>query len=135
MTRYLYSLALLVVLSGVCAFAQNMPSHRQPQQYPPSTMPQQQPPTSDQSQSQTSTANTADVQKEIQDALQKEPALANTNINVQVTQKNVELSGTVPSKDAKDTAEQIAKAHSGGLSVKNRLKSSQGTSGPGQTQR
>src|SRR5215472_977654 len=122
MTRYLYSLALLVALSGVYAFAQNMPSHRQPQQYPPSTMPQtqQQPPTSDQR--KTSTANTTDMQKEIQDALRKDPTLTTANINVAVTDKNVELSGTVPSKDAKSTAEQIAKAHSGGLAVKNRLK-------------
>src|SRR5215471_2819274 len=131
MTRYLYSLALLVALSGVSAFAQNMPSHRQPQQYPPppSTMPQtqQQPPTSDQS--KTSTANTADMQKEIQDALRKDPTLTTANINVAVTDKNVELSGTVPSKDAKSTAEQIAKAHSGGLSVKNHLKVGQGNSG------
>lgn len=43
-------------------------------------------------------------------------------INVQVTGKNVELSGTVPSKDAKDKAEQIARSHAGGLGVKNHLK-------------
>jgi osmotically-inducible protein OsmY len=123
MTRYLYSLALVVVLSGVCAFTQNMPPYRQPQQYPPpSTMPQtqQQPQTSDQS--KTSTVNTADLQKEIQTALQQEPVLANAQVNVNVTQKNVELTGTVPSNDAKDKAEQIAKAHSGGLPVKDRLK-------------
>jgi osmotically-inducible protein OsmY len=41
---------------------------------------------------------------------------------VQVSGKNVELSGTVPSKDAKDKAEQIAKAHAGGLAVKSHLK-------------
>jgi osmotically-inducible protein OsmY len=41
---------------------------------------------------------------------------------VQVTDKNVELSGTVPNRDAKDKAEQIAKAHAGGLGVKNHLK-------------
>lgn len=123
MTRYLYSLALVVVLSGGWALAQNMPSHRQQQQYPPpSTMPQtqQQPQTSDQSKA--SAANTADMQKEIQDALRKDPTLTTANINVAVTDKNVELTGTVPSKDAKSTAEQIAKAHSGGLGVKNHLK-------------
>ena len=62
------------------------------------------------------------VQSDIQAALQKEPTLAASNINVQVSGKSVELLGTVPSKDAKDTAEQIAKAHSGGLDVKNHLK-------------
>jgi osmotically-inducible protein OsmY len=128
MTKYLYSVGSLVLLSGAFVLAQNMPQHKQPQQYPPMPQTQQQPPTSDQS--KTSAANMADVQNEIQTALQKDPTLTGANINVQVTEKNVELTGTVPSRDAKYTAEQIAKAHSGGLGVKNRLKVSQGSSGP-----
>jgi osmotically-inducible protein OsmY len=102
---------MLAALGGV-ALAQNTP-----QQKDPSAMPQtQQQPTSQQGKSST------DVQSEIQAALQKEPSLANASINVQVTAQSVELSGTVPTKDAKETAEQIAKAHSGGLEVKSRLK-------------
>ncbi|HMF90600.1 MAG TPA: BON domain-containing protein [Candidatus Angelobacter sp.] len=124
MTRHLHNVGWLVVLSGALASAQNMPQHRQPQQYPPPpSQTQQQLPTPDQS--RTSTVNKGDVQNEIQAALQKEPTLTGANINVQVTEKNVELSGTVPSRDAKDAAEQIAKAHSGGLGVKNHLKISQ----------
>jgi osmotically-inducible protein OsmY len=110
MRTHLYTLIILVALGGV-ALAQ-----KTPQQRDPSAMPQtQQQPTS---QGKSST----DVQSEIQAALQKEPSLANASINVQVTAQSVDLSGTVPTKDAKDTAEQIAKAHSGGLEVKNRLK-------------
>jgi osmotically-inducible protein OsmY len=116
MKRHSYILALLA-LAGVFAMAQNMPRQKDPQQGTPST---QQQPTSDQDKA--STANTADVQKDIQSALQQEPTLATANINVQVTGKNVELSGTVPSKDAKDKAEQIARSHAGGLGVKNHLK-------------
>lgn len=123
MKRNSYILALLA-LAGVFAVAQNMPPQKNPQQRVPPT---QQQPTSDQNrvpadQNTAPAANTADVQNDIQSALQKEPTLATANINVQVTGKNVELSGTVPSKDAKDKAEQIAKAHAGGLGVKNHLK-------------
>ena len=117
MKRHFYILALLA-LAGVFAVAQDMPRDKDPQQQRmPST---QQQPTSDQNKA--AMANTADVQNDIQSALQKEPTLATANINVQVTDKNVELSGTVPSKDAKDKAEQIAKSHAGGLGIKNKLK-------------
>jgi len=115
MKRHSYILALFA-LAGVFAVAQDMPQQKDQQRVPPT---QQQPPSD---QSGVSTANTAAVQNDIQSALQKEPTLATANISVQVTGKNVELSGTVPSKDAKDKAEQIAKAHAGGLGVKNHLK-------------
>jgi hypothetical protein len=128
MMRHLSRVGWSVVLIGVFALAQNMPSHRQPQQYPPTMPPTQQPPTSDQS--TVSTVNKSDLQNEIQAALQKDPTLMGANINVQVTDKNVELTGTVPSRDAKATAEQIAKAHSNGLGVKNHLKISQGSQSP-----
>lgn len=66
---------------------------------------------------------TGDVQSTIQSAIQKDPSLASANITVDVKNgKSVELSGTVPSKDAKEAAERIAKENSGGLKVKNHLK-------------
>ena len=67
-------------------------------------------------------ASTGDVQSTIQSALQKDPTLATANVTVNVTGKTVELSGTVPNKDAKDTAERLAKDNAGGLKVKNHLK-------------
>lgn len=67
-------------------------------------------------------AATGDVQGTIQSAIQKDPSLANANVSVNVNGKNVELTGTVPSKDAKATAERIAKENSGGLKVKDKLK-------------
>jgi osmotically-inducible protein OsmY len=117
MKRHFYILAVLA-LAGLFAAAQDMPRQKDdPQQKTPST---QQQPASDQDKA--AMANTGDVQKDIQSALQQEPTLATANINVQVSGKNVELSGTVPSKDAKDKAEQIAKSHAGGLAVKSHLK-------------
>jgi D-alanyl-D-alanine carboxypeptidase len=109
MKKYLYSLAFVAALGGILALAQNTPQHRDP-----SDAPQQQPPTS--------IASQADVQKDITSALQKDPSLAGANISAQVSSQGVELSGTAPSQDAKDAAEQIAKAHSGGLPVTNHIK-------------
>jgi BON domain-containing protein len=74
-------------------------------------------------QSDAAPAATGDVQSTIQSAIQKDPSLASANVTVDVKNgKSVELSGTVPSKDAKEAAERIAKENSGGLKVKNHLK-------------
>ncbi len=68
-------------------------------------------------------AANGDVQSTIQSAIQKDPSLASANVTVDVKNgKSVELNGTVPSKDAKDAAERIAKENSGGMKVKNHLK-------------
>lgn len=113
MRIHVYNLALVAVLGGAVAFAQDSPR----QQQSPTAMPQtQQQPTSQQGKAP------ADVQNEIQSALQKDKRLADASINVQVTEQSVALSGTVATKDAKDAAEEIARAHSGGLEVKNLIK-------------
>lgn len=66
---------------------------------------------------------TGDVQGNIQSAIQKDPSLASSNVTVNVTEgKSVDLTGTVPTKDAKDAAERIAKENAGTLKVKNHLK-------------
>ena len=68
-------------------------------------------------------AASGDVQSSIQSAIQKDPTLANANITVDVKNgKSVELSGTVPNKDAKDTAERIAKENANGMKIKNHIK-------------
>jgi len=121
MRKQLYSLALVVSLIGGYAFSQSMPQQKDPQQQ------SQQPAMSDQN--KTPAASSTGVQGDIQSALQKDPTLASSNVNVQVSDKDVELSGTVPSQDAKDAAEQIAKSHSGGLPVKNHIKVSKGPGG------
>jgi hypothetical protein len=70
-----------------------------------------------------SATGNGDVQGTIQSAIQKDPSLANANITVDVKNgKQVELTGTVPDKAAKETAERIAKENSGGMKVKNHLK-------------
>jgi hypothetical protein len=68
-------------------------------------------------------AGADDIQNTIQSAIQKDPGLSSANITVDVKNgKQVELNGAVPSKDAKDAAERIAKENAGGIKVKNHLK-------------
>jgi hypothetical protein len=120
----------------------SQPSSAPDQQQPSSTAPDQskpadQLPNTDQKKPDTQTpdqnkmpqsdaapaAANGDVQGTIQSAIQKDPSLASANVTVDVKNgKAVELNGTVPSKDAKDAAERIAKENSGGLKVKNHLK-------------
>ena len=115
MPKYVFHMALVAALGVGYACAQSMPQQRDPSGAP------QQPSTSQPSTTQAPAA-TGDVQGDIQSALQKDPSLASANINVQVSGNNVELTGTAPSQDAKDKAEQIAKSHSGGMNVKNHIK-------------
>jgi cytoskeletal protein RodZ len=140
----LYKFALIVVLGCGFAFAQSSPqqpatppsSSPQTDQQQPSTTPDQTKPdtlpntdqkkpddTSKMPQSDTPPSATGDVQGKIQSAIQKDPTLATANVTVDVKDgKTVELSGTVPNKDAKETAERIAKENATGLKVKNHLK-------------
>lgn len=76
-----------------------------------------------QSDASASATGNGDIQNNIQSAIQKDPSLANANVMVDVKNgKTVTLTGTVPSKDAKDAAERIAKENSNGMKVKNHLK-------------
>jgi osmotically-inducible protein OsmY len=111
MRWHLYSMALVVAMGGAVALAQT-----------------QQPSTSDQGKMPAASASS--VQSDIQSALQKDPSLASANINVQVSDQGVDLTGTAPTKDAKDKAEQIATAHAGGLPVKNHIKVAGSTESP-----
>jgi osmotically-inducible protein OsmY len=107
MRKRLYRLVLVAVLGGSFALAQN------------SMPPTQQAPTSDQANTSASALKT---QADIQTALAKDYSLATANVNVQVSNSGVELTGTVPSEDAKTKVEQIATAKAGGLPVKNNIK-------------
>jgi BON domain-containing protein len=111
------------------------PSTTAPDQSKPANAPEQLPNTDQKKPDQSADQNkmpqsdaapaaaNGDVQSTIQSAIQKDPSLASANVTVDVKNgKAVELTGTVPSKDAKDAAERIAKENSGGLKVKNHLK-------------
>jgi hypothetical protein len=114
-----YKLTLIAVLGSGLVLAQGMPRQQDPTRNP-AAVPQSQMPTTDQE--RLPATNTVDVQSDIQSALQKSPSLAGANISVRVTDQNVELSGIAPTKAAKKAAGQIAKDHSGGLTVTNHIK-------------
>jgi osmotically-inducible protein OsmY len=67
-------------------------------------------------------ANGSDVQDKIQKAIQQDSSLASSNINVNVSNNKVELTGTVSSKDQEKTAKQIAQSNAGGMKVVSHLK-------------
>jgi hypothetical protein len=147
--QHFHKLALIVVLGSGFALAQSSPqqpatpqgsSPSTPQTQPapdqgksPDTLPstdqqkpadQQKPDDSTQKmpQSDAAPAASGDVQGNIQSAIQKDPTLSTANVTVAVSGKTVELTGTVPNKDAKDSAERIAKENAGGMKVKSHLK-------------
>jgi BON domain-containing protein len=146
MTQYLTKLALLVTLAAGVALAQAYPQQQPPsgtqptapqtQQNPPApdqTQPanpdkSQQPSTPDKDTSkvpqsdQPAAASSTDVESNIQQAIKNDPSLAGSNIQVKVTNKEVDLSGTVNSDQDKQNAEQIAKTNAGPRKVKNHLK-------------
>lgn len=101
---------------------QTQPSTPDKEQTQPSTPDKDKDQTSKMPQSDTAAASSTDVESSIQQALQKEPSLSGSNIQVKVTNKDVALSGTVNSNDEKDTAERIAKSNAGTRKVKNHIK-------------
>ena len=53
------------------------------------------------------------LKAQIENALRNEPTLSNANVAVSVTDSNIDLSGTVPTSNDKQTAERIAQSYSG----------------------
>ena len=78
------------------------------------------------------------IQSEIQNALSQQGSLSGSNIQVNVTDTDVELTGTVATPDQKQTAERIAGSYAGNRRVVNHITVSSlsgqtGTQNPGAT--
>jgi BON domain-containing protein len=76
------------------------------------------------------------LKSQIENALRNEPTLSNANVAVAVTDSNIDLSGSVPTANDKQTAERIAQSYSGNRQLSDHLNiasssgmSPQGTSG------
>ena len=121
------------------------PSDQTPQSSQPSTAPdqtpQQQPSTSDPGskmpQNDTSAGMASspnDVQNSIESAIKQDPNLASSNVQVKVTDKKIELSGDVSSKDQKKAAEKIAKDNAGGRKIKDHIKVASNSTNQGNDQ-
>ena len=67
------------------------------------------------------TQNATQIQSEIQNALAQQGTLSGSNIQVNVTDTNVELTGTVATPDQKQAAERIAGSYAGNRRVMNHI--------------
>lgn len=65
--------------------------------------------------------NAGTLQGQIQTALQNEPTLRNDQVNVNVTENAIELSGTVQTGKEKQTADRIANSFAGNRRVRDRI--------------
>lgn len=61
------------------------------------------------------------LQSQIQNALKNEPTLINNNLNVSVSDDQIDLAGTVATAKEKLTAERIAESYAGNRKVKDRV--------------
>jgi osmotically-inducible protein OsmY len=122
MKRMLWLLALAFVTS---AFAQqqsptNPPPYTTPPTFPEGRTQQQMPP--DTKAPPSETLSTAQVQRQIQEKLSAEPALANMNVGVKTTDKSVTLTGSVDTERQHDLALRIAQSYAGDRKVVDKLK-------------
>ena len=139
MRKPLYLLVFVLALSLFCASAQTGSSNsgtsqaqtqsQQPTSKDPTTPsstgtmgsnPSTTPPNEPAIQS-ASTTSSSDLQTQIQNALKNEPTLANDNINVSVTDNEIDLSGAVANAKARQTAKRIAQSYAGNRKVKEHL--------------
>jgi osmotically-inducible protein OsmY len=88
---------------------------------PGQTQPGMQTPNAESNNQMGTTQNATQIQSEIQNALQQQGTLSGSNIQVNVTDTNVELTGTVATPDQKQTAERIAGSYAGNKRVVNHI--------------
>ena len=75
-----------------------------------------------QSSGTSASADSSSIQSNVSTALQKDDQLAGQNVNAQVKNQNITLTGTVSSQAQKDHAEQVATQAAPGYTVKNKIK-------------
>lgn len=123
MKRMLWGLALAFVIS---AFAQQQPPTNPPPYTTPPTFPegkaprQQMPPDTKAPPPQGLPA--AQVEQQIQDKLNSEPALANTTVGVKTDDKSVTLTGRVDTERQHDLALRIAQSYAGDRKIVDKIK-------------
>ena len=122
MKRMLWCLALAFVTS---AFAQQQPPTNSPPYTTPPTFPEsrpqrQMPP--DTKAPPPQDLSVSEVEQQIQDKLNREPALANTAIGVKIDAKSVTLTGSVDTENQRDLALRIAQSYAGHRRIVDKIK-------------
>jgi len=69
----------------------------------------------------TASADTTQLQSQIQQALQNEPSLSSDSVQVNVTSDKIELTGTVANSKDRKTAKRIAQSFAGNRQVVDHL--------------
>jgi hypothetical protein len=119
------SLCGLALAFAVSAFAQqqsptNPPPYSTPPTFPQDQAPQQQMPP-DTKAPPPSGLSTAQVEQNIHDKLNREPALSNAKLGVKADQQSVTLTGTVETDTQHDLALRIARSHAGDRKIVDRI--------------
>jgi len=122
MKRMFWYLALAFVTS---AFAQQQPPTNSPPYTTPPTFPEgrpqrQMPP--DTKAPPPQDLPVSEVEQQIQDKLNHEPALANTAIGVKIDAKSVTLTGSVDTEKQRDLALRIAQSYAGHRKTVDKIK-------------
>jgi hypothetical protein len=122
MKRMLWGLALAFVTS---ALAQQQPPTNSPPYTTPPTFPEgrpqrQIPPDTKAPPPQDPSAS--EVEQQIQDQLNREPALSNTEIEIKVDAKLVTLNGSVDTEKQRELALRIAQSYAGHRKVVDKIK-------------
>ncbi len=127
-----YILFAFVLLMATAVFAQ------QPGQLPPTSPPQSTPPTFPEERAPRQQMppdqeappqglSTPEVQQQIQQGLNSEPMLRNSNVGVHVDENSVILTGTVSSEEQHDLALRIAQSYAGDRKIVDKITLTQQT--------
>jgi len=118
-------LASALLLTSL-SFAQQQgqpPPNSTPPTFPREEKPQTQMPPDKEAQPQ----STAQVQEQIQQGLNSEPALSNTKVSVKTSENSVVLGGTVESERQHELALRIAQSYAGDRKIIDKIKVQQQT--------
>jgi hyperosmotically inducible protein len=110
----------LVLVGSVFAQQQQPPTGTPPYTTPPTFPPGRMPP--DTKAPPPQGLSTPQVQQQIQDKINSEPALANTKVGVMTDDRSVTLTGTVDSEEQRDIALRLARSYSGERKIVNKIK-------------
>ena len=124
MKRMLWVLALAIATS---ALAQQQPPptgppYTTPPTFPQNKTPKQQMPPDTKAPPPSDSLSTPQVQRQIQEKLNAEPALANANVGVKATDKAVTLTGSVDTERQHEMALRIAQSYAGDRRIVDKIK-------------
>ena len=120
MKRSLCGLALAFAVSAFAQSPTNPPPYTTPPTFPQDQTPRQQMPP-DTKAPPPRELSTAQVEQQIQEKLNSEPALAKTKLGVKADNQFVTLTGTVESDTQHDLAVRIARSYAGDRKIVDRI--------------